>query len=180
MSSRVSVSYIYLSSIIDTMLYVVAETLTKTEICLNFYNAEYGMGSKMSTEGDVYSYGIMLLEILIGKRPTDELFNDGVTLRKYVEEALPQIGEILDPDLSVEIREDHKSHTHLLEQGNVTEVQKCILQLLNIGLKCTEEAPKHRPNIQDVYSEVVAVKEHFLSGSAKGNMTNFGGGNNKS
>jgi len=58
------------------------------------------MGSRISTEGDIYSYGIVLLEMLTGKRPTDELFDDGFTLHKYVEDALPQIGEILDPDLT--------------------------------------------------------------------------------
>ncbi|XP_004962622.1 probable LRR receptor-like serine/threonine-protein kinase At3g47570 isoform X1 [Setaria italica] len=124
---------------------------------------EYGMGSRISTEGDIYSYGIVLLEMLTGKHPTDELFDDGFTLHKYVEEALPHIAKILDPVLSKEIGMDHSSHTQSQEQGNITEVQKCILQLLNLGLICSEEAPKTRPNIQDVYSEVVEVKEHFLS-----------------
>ncbi|CAL4892392.1 unnamed protein product [Urochloa decumbens] len=129
---------------------------------------EYGLVSIMSTEGDIYSYGIVLLEMLTGKHPTDELFDDGFTLHKYVEKALPEIGEILDPDLSEEIGGDH-SHGCIesYKQHNKTEVQKCILQLLNLGLQCSEEAPKDRPNIQDVYSEVVAVKEHFLSCSAK-------------
>ena len=58
------------------------------------------MGSRVSTEGDIYSYGIVLLEMLTGKRPTDELFDDCFTLNKYVEDALPQIGMILDPDLT--------------------------------------------------------------------------------
>jgi len=31
-------------------------------------NAEYGTGSKISIEGDVYSYGIIILEMLTGKR----------------------------------------------------------------------------------------------------------------
>ncbi|CAL5046041.1 unnamed protein product [Urochloa decumbens] len=129
---------------------------------------EYGMGSRISTEGDIYSYGIVLLEMLTGKRPTDELFDDGFTLRKYVEDALPEVGEILDPDLSKEIEGDHTgSCIESYKQGNKAEVQKCILQLLNLGLQCSEEAPKDRPNIQDIYTEVVAVKEYFLCCSAK-------------
>ena len=36
------------------------------------------MGSKVSVEGDIYSFGIILLEMITGKRPTDEMFKDGI------------------------------------------------------------------------------------------------------
>ena len=32
------------------------------------FSPEYGMGDKASIEGDVYSYGILLLEMFIGKK----------------------------------------------------------------------------------------------------------------
>uniref|UniRef100_A0A453DL21 Receptor kinase-like protein Xa21 n=1 Tax=Aegilops tauschii subsp. strangulata TaxID=200361 RepID=A0A453DL21_AEGTS len=63
---------------------------------------EYGYGSKISTEGDVYSYGVIILEMLTGKRPTDELFKDGLSLYKFVEDSFPEkIGEILDPRMII-------------------------------------------------------------------------------
>ncbi|CAM0148967.1 unnamed protein product [Urochloa decumbens] len=142
-------------------------SLTGPTGSVGYIPPEYGIGSRISTEGDIYSYGIILLEMFTGKHPTYELFDDGFTLHKYVEEALPEIGEILDPYLSKEIGGDHNSHTQSQEHGNKTEVQECIVQLLNLGLQCSKEEPKDRPNIQDVYAEVVAVKEHFLSCSIK-------------
>ncbi|XP_039067515.1 putative receptor-like protein kinase At3g47110 [Hibiscus syriacus] len=50
---------------------------------------EYGMGSELSTKGDVYSYGILLLEMFTGKRPTDEMFMEGLSLHNFVREAFP-------------------------------------------------------------------------------------------
>ncbi|THG20536.1 hypothetical protein TEA_023418 [Camellia sinensis var. sinensis] len=61
---------------------------------------EYGMGSEVSTYGDVYSYGILLFEMFTGKRPTDEMFNDNLTLHNFVKIALSDgVERIADPIL---------------------------------------------------------------------------------
>ncbi|CDP20761.1 unnamed protein product [Coffea canephora] len=69
---------------------------------LNFCNKipQYGMGVAASTLGDVYSYGILLLEMIIGRRPTDDMFTDGLDLYNYVNMAMPeQLSKIVDPVL---------------------------------------------------------------------------------
>ncbi|KAG8492637.1 hypothetical protein CXB51_010084 [Gossypium anomalum] len=61
---------------------------------------EYCMGSELSTKSDVYSYGILLLEMFIGKRPTDERVKESLSLHNFVKSTLPeQITEIIDPIL---------------------------------------------------------------------------------
>ncbi|PQQ13695.1 putative receptor-like protein kinase [Prunus yedoensis var. nudiflora] len=61
---------------------------------------EYGMGSDVSTNGDVYSFGILLLEMFAGKRPTDDMFNGDLNLHTYVKMAFPnRIMEIVDSTL---------------------------------------------------------------------------------
>ncbi|GKV42859.1 hypothetical protein SLEP1_g50222 [Rubroshorea leprosula] len=50
---------------------------------------EYGMGSEVTVQGDVYSYGILVLEMMTGKRPTDSLFEGGLNLHNYAKTALP-------------------------------------------------------------------------------------------
>lgn len=60
--------------------------------------AEYDLGSEMTTDGDVYSYGILLLEMITGKRPTDSIFEEGLNLHTFSRMALPDhVMEIVDP-----------------------------------------------------------------------------------
>ena len=44
--------------------------------------AEYGFEGKVSTKGDIYSFGILLLEVITRKKPTDEMFNADMSLRR--------------------------------------------------------------------------------------------------
>ena len=47
------------------------------------------MGGEVSTEGDVYSFGVFLMEMFLGKRPTDEMFKDDLNLHNFVNIELP-------------------------------------------------------------------------------------------
>ncbi|PKI39573.1 hypothetical protein CRG98_040043 [Punica granatum] len=59
---------------------------------------EYGMGSETSTVGDVYSFGILLLELFTGKRPIDEMFNECLNLHNFAKKALSgHLEETVDP-----------------------------------------------------------------------------------
>ena len=58
------------------------------------------MGGKASTSGDVYSFGILLLEIIIAKKPTDGVFQEGLSINKFISEVHEsKILDIADPRL---------------------------------------------------------------------------------
>eukprot|EP01018_Ginkgo_biloba_P011084 Gb_33024 [translate_table: standard] len=46
---------------------------------------EYGLGGRTSTKGDVYSYGIVVLELVTGKKPTSDMFAEELNLHKWKE-----------------------------------------------------------------------------------------------
>ena len=127
--------------------------------------AEYGLGSEISTQGDVYSYGIILLELLTRKRPTHEEFSDGFTLREYVDASLSRTQDILHLCPTSETKDQHADHNpnNFQEDKTYTMIDICALQLLKLGLLCSAESPKERPGMHDVYSEVIQVKEAFFS-----------------
>ncbi|CAN6304113.1 unnamed protein product [Urochloa humidicola] len=71
---------------------------------IGYIAPEYGMGYKISTGCDVYSFGVLLLEMLTGMRPTDAMFTDGMTLHKLVSSAYPNgLCKVLDPNMSLEV-----------------------------------------------------------------------------
>ncbi|XBI87296.1 hypothetical protein VPH35_025409 [Triticum aestivum] len=131
---------------------------------IGYIPPEYGMGCEISTEGDVYSYGIVLLEMLTRKRPTNEEFSDGMTLRKYVDASLSRTQDILHPGLTSQTTEQRVDHIPNLQEYNTLALKDiCALRLLRLGLLCSAESPKDRPAMHDVYGEVTEVKEAFFS-----------------
>ncbi|KAF2560448.1 hypothetical protein F2Q70_00016994 [Brassica cretica] len=63
---------------------------------ISYAAPEYGMGGKPSIHGDRYSFGVLLLEMFTGKRPTSELFEGNYTLHSYTKSALPDPSAVKD------------------------------------------------------------------------------------
>ncbi|KAI5444923.1 hypothetical protein KIW84_013268, partial [Lathyrus oleraceus] len=125
---------------------------------------EYGMGSEVSTCGDMYSFGILLLEVLTGRRPTDETFENDQNLHNFVAISFPDnLIQILDPRLvygdgEVDIEDGNSENLAL-------NVKESLVSLFRIGLTCSMESPKERMNIVDVTRELSIIKKTFFTGS---------------
>ncbi|XP_035540204.1 putative receptor-like protein kinase At3g47110 [Juglans regia] len=140
---------------------------------------EYGMGGEASTQGDVYSYGIFVLEMFTGQKPTDEMFEDSFNLHNFVKMALPEkLVRIVSPKLltTKEVDEiaaaatnednykynDHDNDIEEEESQMNPNVQKCLLSVLQIGLACSLDSPKERMNMEDVTRQLHRIKNAFL------------------
>ncbi|XP_055826202.1 putative receptor-like protein kinase At3g47110, partial [Solanum dulcamara] len=124
---------------------------------------EYGMGSKASILGDMYSFGILLLEIFTGRRPTDTLFQASASLHHFVETALPEkVMEILDK--TVFQGEMMSKETNEEEYwGSIKKEQmECLIGVLEIGVACSAESPRDRLTMRQVYNKLTLIREKFL------------------
>ncbi|KAI3440353.1 uncharacterized protein J3R85_003683 [Psidium guajava] len=126
---------------------------------------EYAMGCKVSREGDVYSYGILLLEMFTGLSPTADRFGDNFTLHNFVAAALlGQSLEITDHILLLE-RESrfnpNRCH-HWLSEGD-SIFQECLVMVYNIGVACSNEVPRRRMSINGVVSQLQKVREKLFA-----------------
>lgn len=102
--------------------------------------------------------------MLTGKRPTDEMFNDGLNLHQFAKEAFPlKIGQILDPSIMPDYENEDNDANNDLDHDNclMDGMLNCVTKLVKLGLLCSAVAPKDRPTMQSVYKEVAAIKEEF-------------------
>ncbi|KAJ3699683.1 hypothetical protein LUZ61_003388 [Rhynchospora tenuis] len=114
------------------------------------------MGGRPSMEGDVYSYGILLLEIFTGVSPTDERLRDSVSLHKHVEIAYPeQVMDIIDTKLFSTV--NREANTYASEN-----VFGCLLLVIQCGLLCSKESPKERITIKDAVKELNSAWKKLL------------------
>jgi hypothetical protein len=97
---------------------------------------EYYQSFRCTAKGDVYSYGVILLELLSGKRPIDSSeFGDDNNLVGWSKKLYRErrIIEILDPDLVIQ-----------------TSSEGELFQYLRIAFECLEERPYRRPTMIQV------------------------------
>ncbi|XP_027156007.1 receptor kinase-like protein Xa21 [Coffea eugenioides] len=124
--------------------------------------SEYGMGLVASTQGDVYSYGILLLEMITGRRPTDDIFVGDLDLHNYVNGALHErVPEILDPLLLLE-GDENRNMTPGGETINGGREIDCIISLLKFGLKCSARLPNDRMHMNEAVRKLHLIKDVFL------------------
>ncbi|RDX99552.1 putative cysteine-rich receptor-like protein kinase 32, partial [Mucuna pruriens] len=92
-------------------------------------NTKYAMLGQFSTKSDVFSFGVIILEIISGKRNVDcsGIDSDDLLCHAWKKWRESKAFELLDPTLE--------------DSASETEITRCI----QIGLLCVQGNPDHRP-----------------------------------
>ncbi|KAK9032549.1 hypothetical protein V6N11_056809 [Hibiscus sabdariffa] len=113
----------------------VSHMTTRVKGTLGYLAPEYAMWGKVSESCDVYSFGILLLELVTGRKPIEKL--PGGVKRTISEWAEPFIAEgrfkeLVDPKL----------------RGYFDENQ--LKQAIYVAALCVQNEPEKRPNMKEV------------------------------
>eukprot|EP00268_Persea_americana_P067124 TRINITY_DN9204_c0_g1_i11.p1 TRINITY_DN9204_c0_g1~~TRINITY_DN9204_c0_g1_i11.p1 ORF type:complete len:1038 (-),score=140.32 TRINITY_DN9204_c0_g1_i11:311-3424(-) len=128
---------------------------------IGYLAPEYGMGGEASTFGDIYSYGILLLEMFTGKKPTDEIFNGSLSLHQFAKMALPErVRQIVDQRLlSVEAEALNESRTPTNAER---KLEMCLISTFKVGIVCSMISIKDRMVIGDATVEMLRIRNSYL------------------
>ncbi|KAK4728180.1 hypothetical protein R3W88_021168 [Solanum pinnatisectum] len=131
-----------------------AETLithTKTLGTIGYMAPEYGSEGKVSTKGDVYSFGILLMETFTRKSPVDDLFVGDFTLKRWICQSFPdQLVYVVDINL------------FSLDEENFTSKERCFKSIMELALECTNDLPEERSCMEDITLRLKKILTQFL------------------
>ncbi|KAM7491932.1 hypothetical protein LguiA_034853 [Lonicera macranthoides] len=114
---------------------------------------EYGLGSEVSKNGDIYSYGILLLEMMTGKRPTDPIFEGSHNLHNFAITASPD--HLVAIEAESMLRNSDKDAKQI---NNNNQLIDCFISVIKIGVACSMESPHDRMDIVNVIRELHSVQ----------------------
>ncbi|CAN6252322.1 unnamed protein product [Urochloa humidicola] len=126
---------------------------------IGYIPPEYAQSVHASTNGDVYSFGIALLEMLIGRRPTDTMFEGDLNIVGFVERNFPdQMLCIVD----VHLQEECGSFIQATAQ-TVKRAHQCLLSLVQVALSCTRPLPRERMNMREIAANLHFIRRSYVA-----------------
>ncbi|KAJ1425371.1 Serine/threonine-protein kinase, active site [Sesbania bispinosa] len=132
---------------------------TNTLATLGYIAPEYGSKGVVSIKGDVYSYGIILMEVFTRKKPTDEMFVEGLSLRSWIQDSMPhEIIQVLDHNLLEG------------EEQLISAMEAALSNIIVLALNCSANTPDERMSMEEVLSRLNKIKTVFLQ-MVEGNLS---------
>lgn len=129
-------------------------------ICFSLIVTEYGSLGIVSTKGDIYSFGILLLETFTRRKPVDDMFGGEVSMKSWVRDLLPEaLDEVVDANLQSE------------EEEITTAKMNCISSIFELALNCSADLPEVRGNMKDILAMLQTIRNKFLKNAYRKTKT---------
>ncbi|CAM6041740.1 unnamed protein product [Sphagnum compactum] len=113
-----------------------SESMSSIAGSYGYIAPEYAYTLKVNEKSDIYSFGVVLMELLTGNRPIEPSFGDGVDIVQWVRQKIQTkdgVLEILDSTM-----------------GGVGVPLQEVMLVLRVALLCSSDLPVDRPTMRDV------------------------------
>ncbi|XP_020260657.1 putative receptor-like protein kinase At3g47110 [Asparagus officinalis] len=125
---------------------------------MGYIAPEYGSTGTVSKFGDVYSFGILLLEMITRKKPTDAMFSGESSMRAWILEAYSaSLLNVVDHDLL----EEGPNAAHKAEGLSATN--QCLSSIIELGLICSSASPMERLPMTLVAPRLQKIRKEYMS-----------------
>ncbi|KAI5331360.1 hypothetical protein L3X38_021486 [Prunus dulcis] len=133
---------------------------TMTLATVGYMAPEYGLEGMVSIRGDVYSFGILVMETFTRRKPTCEMFVGEMNLKQWIANSLvlpdAMIDEVVDASLLCTQQEDDD---HVRKRD-------CLSSIMRLALACCAESPEERINMEEAVATLKKIKIKFLKDAA--------------
>ncbi|KAK7317636.1 hypothetical protein RJT34_02040 [Clitoria ternatea] len=122
---------------------------------LGYMAPEYLAHGQLTEKADVYSFGVLLLEMVTGKQNNRSIaseYSDSLVIVTWKHFQSGTTEQLIDPHL-------------LLDENHRSNVKNEILRVVHIGLLCTQEIPSLRPTMSKALHMLTKKEEHLATPS---------------
>ncbi|MCO5578867.1 hypothetical protein L7F22_032714 [Adiantum nelumboides] len=127
----------------DFGLVLMASSSVVASRLIGYRAPEHVESKKISQKADVYSFGVLLLEILTGKAPAQSYAREeGVDLPKWVQSV---------------VQEEWTAEVFDLELLRYKNIEEEMVAMLQIAMACVSQAPEQRPRLSQVVKMIEGI-----------------------
>lgn len=131
-----------------------SESMSSVAGSYGYIAPEYAYTLKINEKSDIYSFGVVLLELLTGRRPIEPEYGECVDIARWVRKQTQSkegMMEVVDVKMGL---------------GDTSKQMQEVILLLKVALRCLTDMPDQRPTMREVVqllSDLPKAREHHVT-----------------